>query len=285
MKILISSSSVAAAIGENKYKMPREVFESMFKVKFKDQYRDIEQKLGKNKFKPTQQHQVEQLLKTFPELENISTIGKTGIHVDETRVNHIVKETQTKITEFIQNTPEINEDQKKLVSESITSAIRCESGNVTEVKITNEQKITENNKTYMELIMGNVGNSKHKWGINGFCDGKDVDGEYVEIKSRTSKHIFNSKSIPHYDKIQMHCYMKMLKVKSMKLIERLARTGEEKVSHIDFDDELWSSKILPELMDFAEKFLTFLMDEELQLTYFSLETEKEKENYYNNCIN
>lgn len=284
MKILVSSSEVASAIGKNRWKSQRETFENMFKSKFSKQYSKVKEYLKErepDKLIGTEKDILEEIIHSAPELKELTIIGKTEIKKNVQKVNEVVETTQTKITTFLEK-PENKhlEEHRETLQKHVKSQMRCESGIVSEPVIVKKFDIRDNNKEYLEFILGNFEDSSDVWGINGFCDGIDpVTNAFVEIKCRSSEFIFKSKTLPEYDRIQMHCYMKILNVDNMILRERLTTTGEEKTTNITFDEELWNETVLPELFDFVTKFHMFLKDEQLQMNYFALESEKEKNDF------
>lgn len=82
--------------------------------------------------------------------------------------------------------------------------------------------------------------------IDGLIEGDDGPVKIVEVKTRRNR-LF--RTIPLYEKVQCHVYMKMCNVSKCTHIE--SYNGLSRVSELDFDQSFWD-EILKNLIKFAD---------------------------------
>jgi len=92
--------------------------------------------------------------------------------------------------------------------------------------------------------------------IDGF-----MDGRLTAVKNRTSGFFF-----PVYEKVQLHCYMKMVDVREATLVERY--NDDIRETTVKFDDAFWDN-VCQKVIAFEKNYRIFISNPSMQTRYWT----------------
>lgn len=285
IRVLLFASQVAAACGLNRYQHPWKIMENMWKRYQHITYDKLKtQILNQNPDKSeisvgTEEDRCAALVNKYSQVKNAvqSIITKNDITPSDQKKD--LHTTSTHLEKELNKAKKQGESKEdvELLKKFSQMSILCHHGNRGEEKIIHEHGITDNNKKFYKTVLGTCKNSTSDlpiyWGVGGRIDGFR-NGILVEIKNRKNRFMF-----PLYDKIQIHCYMKLTGVESAILIQKLR--GDAKEQTVQFDNNLWDSTVLPRMQIFADKYMKFISDESLKEVYLSLNNDDARNDFYN----
>ena len=110
--------------------------------------------------------------------------------------------------------------------------------------------------------------------VGGKIDGQ-VDGKVIEVKNRLKRFI---SPLPKYDTAQLQTYLYILGVREGELLEHLhAAKTQTKMTKVPWDNNMWNSRIEPNLVKFGSA-LTYLMkDKTAQSDYLQSDSSQQRE--------
>jgi hypothetical protein len=204
--LFVYASEVAACIGRNPYKPPREAAAAIVKR--------YDPELYASRGIVSEADVAERVLRETPRLrEHLSRAASEARSTDGI---------QDKVAQASKLLPEgLDKDAKKILESTIRSTMYTSVGTHRESEVFEGleerlgQAVTLDPKTY-KIDMGVLGDSGIPWVLCGKIDGRAADGGVVEIKNRMRR-LFGK--VPDYESVQVLCYMKMLESECAYLVE------------------------------------------------------------------
>ena len=234
-RIIIKASEVAACIGVNTY---RPIFEVLC---------DIWKKNNPKNFKGlTHDEKNEQALNTSSDAKAIFDSAMKEVPENSDQVQTLVNKTMT----AVEADSSLTAEQKKMVSEHMRKMIYTTHGTRSEDTTADldEAKLQKDDTFYSKKITSIEGTTYEIVGrIDRLQLNDDGSKTLVEIKNRT-KCLF--KKVRDYEMVQVQTYLQMLDLREARLVEQF---NNDRMSYlIERNDEHWSSKILPNLVEFCK---------------------------------
>ena len=236
-RIIIKASEVAAVIGKNPYKTPKEVRDELWKKYSPDTFTG-----------ETKTDRAEKALG--------ASLGAQKVLSDSVAVHAKSSDEVTQIFEKardqIKMDSSLTTTQKAEVTEHIrskvytTHGIRSEDKTSDKVEADEKIKLIRDDSFYQLNIWENFQIVGRIDRIEEKPDGSRV---LVEIKNRTRR-LFQK--VPEYEYIQIQTYLQMLKLEQARHMEQF--NSQVKSTDITRDDEFWEREVLPVLVEFCKDF-------------------------------
>jgi len=254
--ISFPASKVAAMIGKNPYCTINEVYDEMKCRITGEKIKTLNDEHILNKDELVKLSQIlipgKQINEEDLNLEQILKVScSNAIDCDTTKESHIIeKDVKSKIANIF---PEKN---LSTISEFITTDINTNRGTKYEDKIINNYNkrhkttITDNNSQLYKypLLEITKDNILYKFHISAKIDGLQGD-MLIEVKNRRNR-LFSK--IPEYELIQMEIYLRILKLKTAKLVQNFNDKSSEHI--YKSSDKLWEF-IQDNLYEFSHSLL------------------------------
>lgn len=235
LRITIGASDVAACIGSNPYKTPKEVMDQLLSKYFP------------SKGVKTDEEKAKELCTSNPlTTDLLDSIKKDSGTIDSTIITNRVNQVLKKL--------DLSGEDKKVITNFLHSKANTTHG------IRREDKTAQHmidSGIYTNLVKDN---RFHKYTILetdiihfslvGRVDRLDIDKDgnttLIEIKNRTKK-LFGT--MKEYEHIQVQSYLHLLDLENAKLIEQYKE--DMNIFPITRDKNLWDTFILPNLIEFC----------------------------------
>lgn len=261
--LLVYASQIAACIGKNRYKLPHEALETVWKrvdpMGFKRalvrcQRQDPEDRLKELALTHVD---IDKVLKTAAESvpqTAAETIGTLSSVTSEVPVQKLSKE------------------DAALVQDKVRENLFCGYGTRSEDSVfhtlTNDMGFDlRKDTTFHWKMFGQYKGAE--WGLGGRIDAISADGTTViEIKNRVRRLFEHA---VEYENVQIQSYMHILDSATKGMLVEVLKTETSKMGLIpvEKDEVLWEETILPRLTVFCEYLIDLLHDEHAQNEYFS----------------
>ncbi len=209
-------------------------------------------------------------------LEQSSTIQSTQ------ELNEVAES----LSKGIQQLPNVKEEVKSHLIQTVKSEIqkdygsRLESKAIEDYEAKEKVKVYDSNLKFHKIPIGKV-NDTEVW-VGGRIDGK-VGERVVEVKNRMKRFM---NPLPKYDVAQLQTYLHILDSPEGELVEHLRKkegvAAETHSTIIKRDDIMWENEILPNLISFANSLILFMQDSQKQMQ-FLCEDGKGKKKIIKSC--
>ena len=185
----------------------------------------------------------------------------------------------TELSKDIKQLPNVKEEIKDVLIDTLKSELQKDYGSRTEVKAIlhyetkEKERVLNTNDRFYKLELGMIDDTNIY--VGGRIDGLNKRGRVVEVKNRM-KRFFNP--LPKYDTAQLQTYLQILDCQEGELVEHLRRK-EELETHttiVKRDEKLWNTKLKPILLDFASKLKVLMDDTTLQKRFLQEEESANK---------
>lgn len=221
--LYLYASEVAACIGRNPYKTPKEAFAAIYKRYDAEDY----EKRGL----VSEADVAKKVLEATPGLNRV-------LH-ETARETHTTEGIEAKVKEVAALVPKTASAQEaKAAKDFIRSSIFTSLGCNRETPVFDRLEgllgqPVDRDAALHKAKMGTLKNGI-PWFVCGRIDGLAQDGSVVEIKNRVRK-LFNK--VPDYELVQIMCYMNLLKSPKGFLVESFE--GDASVHEVAYDEEAW----------------------------------------------
>jgi hypothetical protein len=276
--LLIFASEVAAFVGKNPYKPQWDAFERVWARAYSEQYaEDVETDEVAMELDRVQERAVAVAAAVSAQPgATVHDVQAAERAVKEAVCEHADKEVRTRLQEaaallnvaFADDAPlsataatlgAAAQARENVVAQTLVqqaakfelqradavakaaSGVRCAFGTAKEagsreqlVKSTGVQ--VKHSNQFHKLRLGTMPYARQPWGIGGRLDGLDEQGRVVEIKNRTRRFF---PAIPEYERIQVACYMQLLKTRHAVIVEQL--NGAQRRTEVEQDDAAWEA--------------------------------------------
>jgi hypothetical protein len=262
IKVMLFASELAALIGMMPFKdqTPAKAFIKTFSRIFPSEYEK-----GKRESKAEEDSEKAKRL-----LEKTGLDSKPVIGSIEQKDVEKVRESFEKFEVEVKKRTDITDDEKDTILRNVRTKANKTFGLVHEASSLQEREL----RTGIPLSSASglrgfkcIRFDSDSWGIGGKIDGKEVseEGRGIEIKNRM-KELF--KTVPDYERVQVHVYMCILKAKIWDLEQHLRIGGETKTSTLEvkWDSEFWD-QIVSKSRVVVEKLNVLAQDEKLLVQY------------------
>jgi len=234
-RIIIKASEVAACIGVNTY---RPIFEVLCDIWKKNNPKNFEGL--------THDEKNAQALNASSEAKAIFDSAMNEVPENSDQVQVLVNKTLA----AVEVDGSLTTEQKKMVSEHMRKMIYTTHGTRSEDTTADldEAKLQKDDTFYSKKITSIEGTTYEIVGrIDRLQLNEDGSKTLVEIKNRT-KCLF--KKVRDYEMVQVQTYLQMLDLRDARLVEQF---NNDRLSYfIERNDEHWSNKILPNLVEFCK---------------------------------
>lgn len=188
----------------------------------------------------------------------------------------------TELSKDIKQLPNVKEEVKDVLIDTLKSELQKDYGSRTEVKAIQhyetkeKESVRDNNNKFYKLELGRIDDTDIY--VGGRIDGLNKRGRVVEVKNRM-KRFFNP--LPKYDIAQLQTYLQILDCQEGELVEHLRKKEkdlelETHTTIVKRDEKLWSTKLKPILLDFASKLKILMEDTTLQKRFLQEEESANK---------
>lgn len=290
--MLIYASDVAAAVGKNKYKLPWETLESMWRRLRPEQVQA--HSTGGHERLQTLVAQVEQVTAAetagaarATQVEQVHTLVDaasskvtrlidaqlqqvwSGAGCESVTQSVLASASAAEVRGLMRDDMEgdvkarLREsaqllDARATLQKKVKSDVQCVFGTCRE-DASREQMVAEvskDNKFHVMWMEYPLTASGSKWGVGGRVDGVDDQGRVVEIKNRTRRFF---PTIPEYEMVQVQTYMALLNKDETVFVQQL--NGQQRSTVIQRDVVMWSVEIVPALYKFMNVLDLFIADD------------------------
>ncbi len=286
MSICLYASDLALALGLNRFQSRSDLILKLWQKEFPKDY--------DNTLKIISQKEKVIVRPKENEIDCIKRIAKTGKMNIHTQVNDCLNTQDTssllrkrqKLLKDINQTPDLNQVQKKEIKDSLLSLTNKNFGTNQEFTAVQQYmaetgRIVTKTDQFVRKKIFEIGNTK--WYLGGKIDGITNDKIVIEVKNRIYKH-FNE--IRVYERPQLQAYLHILGLTKGHLVESIKTTRGPVINILEdnYDPTYWNQTILENLKKFAILFDQFKVDINFK-TVLLIGSEKEKDQFLDRMLN
>jgi hypothetical protein len=239
-RVIIKASEVAACIGQHPFKKKHEVMDDMWKRYSPETFQGV-----------TKTDRANVILQKSEAAQSILTDAVSARAKNSHDAETVFKEAAEKI----ETNTNLSKTEKSEVLDHIRSKVYTQFGTRSEDATSNKVESEDG----VRLIRDDAFYTVDITTIHGtnYCitgrvdrieERPDGSRVLVEIKNRT-RCLFNE--VRGYEMIQVQTYLQMLNMQSARLVEQY--NDQMSSRNIERDDTLWSSVVLPKLVEFCER--------------------------------